>query len=228
MTRSVILLSNTCRSFADWLVSLRLAQRAKLKDELSTQMAEVNTLRSLPGSVSMSFTSSGDVPDPVKSAEKESPNFHGLVQRLVLKEKEVLRLQAEVARLSKSGSAEPRESVSRHRSWLLIIPPRLTHVFAYLQDEKAKRDRDRAKFDGLANEVQRAKAQVSMQIHSGRSRHDLTNLSSVLFHAERGSREAAQGRAERDQVSQARPRVCSLALPHPPRVDDRVVRGARA
>ncbi|KAL7410280.1 hypothetical protein BDY24DRAFT_186432 [Mrakia frigida] len=111
-------------------------ERAKLKDELSTQIAEVNTFRALPSSVSMSFSSSSDAPDPIKSAEKESPNFHGLVQRLVLKEKEVLRLQAEVTRLGKSGPAEPRES-----------------------DEKAKRDRDRTKFNTLAEEVQRAKTE---------------------------------------------------------------------
>lgn len=51
-------------------------------------------------------------PEAPKTAEKESPNFHGLVQRLVGKEKEVLRLQAEVARLNKSGTSQPREAVS--------------------------------------------------------------------------------------------------------------------
>lgn len=99
-------------------------------------MAEVNTLRSLPGSVSMSFMSSGDAPDPVKSAEKESPNFHGLVQRLVLKEKEVLRLQAEVTRLSKSGNAEPRESVRQNCPPLVSRPPKLMHLSVYLRTRR--------------------------------------------------------------------------------------------
>ena len=139
------------------VIFLGLPQRAKLKDELSTQIAEVNTFRALPASISRSFTVSartlsapvmneahlryltrrarrwrirtrssrsrkrsvrGRVPRPDQRLtwahvrRSQSPNFHGLVQRLVLKEKEVLRLQAEVTRLSKSGPAEVRESVS--------------------------------------------------------------------------------------------------------------------
>ena len=37
------------------MIVMCFEQRAKLKDELSTQMAEANTFRALPSSVSMSF-----------------------------------------------------------------------------------------------------------------------------------------------------------------------------
>jgi len=45
-------------------------------------------------------------------------NFHGLVQRLVLKEKQVLQLQAEVDRFKSENPSEGRDAVS----WLLNHP----------------------------------------------------------------------------------------------------------
>lgn len=76
------------------VIFLGRPQRAKLKDELSTQIAEVNTFRALPASISRSFTVSArtlsapddersspaisdpqsstmEDPDPVKTVEKE-------------------------------------------------------------------------------------------------------------------------------------------------------------
>jgi diaphanous 1 len=48
------------------------------------------------------------------STECSAQNFHGLVQRLVLKEKQVLHLQAEVDKFKSENPAEGRDAVSRY------------------------------------------------------------------------------------------------------------------
>lgn len=66
-------------------------QSTELRNELQNQVAELNTLRSLPLNIA---------PTPQKAGSKSGTGeVHGLVMKLVQKEKQVVQLQAEVESL---------------------------------------------------------------------------------------------------------------------------------
>ncbi|EIW76318.1 hypothetical protein CONPUDRAFT_139713 [Coniophora puteana RWD-64-598 SS2] len=95
-------------------------ENLQLTTERDGHMAELATLKSLAPS-----------PTPKKSG---SDNMHGLVQRLVQKEKQVMQLKADVDRLQALNPADSKEA-----------------------DERAKRDRDRAKWNTLMDEIAKLK-----------------------------------------------------------------------
>jgi diaphanous 1 len=95
-----------CFFFFPWTHLLISSKRTKLRNELNEQIAEITTLKALPLSIS-----------GPKSPGKGEQGFHGVVQRLVQKEKQVLQLQAEVDRYkAERPAAETRDAVSRHFS----------------------------------------------------------------------------------------------------------------
>ncbi|KAJ7167544.1 armadillo-type protein [Mycena filopes] len=104
-------------------------ERTQLRDKLTQQIAEMNTLKSLPLNI--------PVPQAKSTGKAGSENFHGLVQRLVSKEKEVIKLQAQVDELKGGNSSENREA-----------------------DERAQRERERAKRTALNEENQRLSAKI--------------------------------------------------------------------
>ena len=83
-------------SFLEELETLRsrveelTEEKASIKEQLDEKTALGNTLRSLPTET--------NAPDASQKTDKG--NVSGVIQRLVQKEKEVLRLQAEVTKLS--------------------------------------------------------------------------------------------------------------------------------
>ena len=80
-------------------------QKQRLEERLDDKTALGNTLRSLP-------TGKSDTP-----SQAETGGQTGVIQRLVQKEKEVLRLQAEVAALTASkGKVEDAEAAKRERA----------------------------------------------------------------------------------------------------------------
>jgi diaphanous 1 len=68
---------------------------------------------------------------------QSTQNFAGVVQRLVQKEKQVLQLQTELDRLKAQHPGDSREA-----------------------DERAKRERDRAKWSSLTDEIAKLKSRV--------------------------------------------------------------------
>ncbi|KAJ3532310.1 hypothetical protein NM688_g7443 [Phlebia brevispora] len=108
-------------------------ERSRLRDEIEQQAVELKTLRSLPPSVG---------PSPAKpyarNGAESSTNLHGLVQRLVQKEKQVLQLQAELERHKVQNPVEDKEA-----------------------EEKARRERDRAKWNTVMDEMSKLKTQIT-------------------------------------------------------------------
>lgn len=96
-------------------------QRTKLRDELNQQIAELNTLKSLPLSVPGSYSKASGKGGPEvclwfkylisQSQYLALQNFHGLVQRLVQKEKQVLQLQTELDRFKAQNPSDGRDAV---------------------------------------------------------------------------------------------------------------------
>ncbi|KAJ6572601.1 hypothetical protein B0H10DRAFT_2106751 [Mycena sp. CBHHK59/15] len=80
-------------------------ERTELRNKLNQQIAEMNTLKSLPLNI--------PVPNAKSSGKGGPENFHGLVQRLVQKEKQVLQLQAEVDRFKAQNPSEAREAIAK-------------------------------------------------------------------------------------------------------------------
>ena len=105
-------------------------QSTELRSELQSQVAELNTLRSLP--LNLAST-------PQKTGSKSGTGeVHGLVMKLVQKEKQVVQLQAEVERLrGQNPTAESREA-----------------------EERLRRERDRLKWNKLSEEVADLKTKV--------------------------------------------------------------------
>ena len=62
------------------------------------------------------------------SLRQSTQNFHGVVQRLVQKEKQVLQLQAELDRLKAQNPAETREIVRVDLSLLSCKPTFITSL----------------------------------------------------------------------------------------------------
>jgi diaphanous 1 len=75
------------------------------------------------------------------------------VQRLVTKEKQVLQLQTEVDRLKAQNPSDGREAVCI-KSFDARQTPDIT------QEEKIRRDRDRAKWNALNEEIAKLKIKV--------------------------------------------------------------------
>ncbi|KAI0028371.1 hypothetical protein K488DRAFT_89818, partial [Vararia minispora EC-137] len=106
-------------------IEMLTAERAALREQVEQQAAEISTLRSLPTG------------PPVPQAKKAgAENLHGLVQRLVQKEKQALQLQAELDRY-KAQNPESREA-----------------------DERARRERDKTKWTTLMEEISKLKVQA--------------------------------------------------------------------
>ena len=108
-------------SFLDELDTLRKTvedlneDKERLEERLNDKTALGNTLRTLPAS-------KGDTASPAETGGQT-----GVIQRLVQKEKEVLRLQAEIATLSASkgkvedAEAAKRERVEKNRQWANLM-----------------------------------------------------------------------------------------------------------
>ena len=93
---------------------------------MEQQLAEINALKALPLGISIPSASHSRKAGPevcsvlicdnpiwkTNSICINQQNFHGLVQRLVQKEKQVLQLQAEVDRYNAQKPAEDKEAVS--------------------------------------------------------------------------------------------------------------------
>ncbi|KAI0776213.1 FH2-domain-containing protein [Trametes elegans] len=107
------------------------AERTELRNELDQQVAELNTLKSIPAVPASIGRGAG------RGNPESTQNFHGLVQRLVQKEKQVLQLQAELDRFKAQNPAETREN-----------------------DDRAKRERDRVKWHALNEEIANLKSQT--------------------------------------------------------------------
>ncbi|KAJ8462763.1 hypothetical protein ONZ45_g17814 [Pleurotus djamor] len=94
-------------------------ERERLRDELNQQVAEVQTLKSLPLNIAVPHAKGG----------KGGPeNFHGLVQRLVQKEKQVLQLQTELDRFKTENPSEAREAGTELESSLTIREKEITYL----------------------------------------------------------------------------------------------------
>lgn len=142
-------------SFLDELDSLRETveylneEKTKLEERLNDRTALNNTLRQLPAS---------------KTNSKETlheTGQTGVIQRLVQKEKEVLRLQAEVAALSASkGKLEDAEAAKRERA-------EKNRQWANLMDEIAK------------NKAQIAEQQVQLEAKEKETKYLKRALESV-------------------------------------------------
>ncbi|KAG6854352.1 hypothetical protein C0991_007857 [Blastosporella zonata] len=103
-------------------------ERTELREELNQKIAEINTLKSLPLGVPA-------VPQTQSAGKRSSSeNFHGVVQRLVQKEKQVIQLQAELDRFKVQNPNDGRGA-----------------------DERAKRERDRVKWNALMEEIAKLK-----------------------------------------------------------------------
>lgn len=101
-------------------------QRTRLREQLEQQLAEINTLKSLSPNVSSAQkrlpNKGGNEVKPItqdatssrKSETVLQPqqNFHGVVQRLVQKEKQVIQLQTELDRYRAQNPTEDKEAVS--------------------------------------------------------------------------------------------------------------------
>ncbi|KAG8880257.1 hypothetical protein FRB97_000969 [Tulasnella sp. 331] len=135
--RNALSLSGDHASADDELNRLRMLveqledERKHLRNSLSDQQAETNTFRALQ------TTPTNGAKRAVKPGHESTQNFHGLVQRLVQKEKQVLQLQAEVDRFKSENPSEGREA-----------------------EDRAKRDRERNKLNNLNEEIARLKTKV--------------------------------------------------------------------
>lgn len=95
-------------------------QRTNLRNDISQQLAEINTLKSVPSPPSVGRGSGRGAPGvcaflPCPRLELtlvQNQNVNGLVQRLVQKEKQVLQLQADLDRYKAQNPTEGREAVS--------------------------------------------------------------------------------------------------------------------
>lgn len=101
------------------------AQRSQLRNELDQQVAELNTLKSVPSVPASIGRGAGRGNPEVRcllskgiiawlKLPQSTQNFHGLVQRLVQKEKQVLQLQNELDRVKAQNPTETRENVSAY------------------------------------------------------------------------------------------------------------------
>jgi diaphanous 1 len=81
-------------------------------------------------------------------------NVHGLVQRLVQREKEVLQLRTELDRFKMQNPGDGREAVCIVPLWIL------NDTDILLKDERAKRERDRIKWNTLMEEITKHKTKV--------------------------------------------------------------------
>ncbi|CDO73783.1 hypothetical protein BN946_scf185015.g111 [Trametes cinnabarina] len=106
-------------------------ERVELRKQLEQQAAELSTLKSIPPIPASISRGAG------RGNPESTQNFHGVVQRLVQKEKQVLQLQADLDRLKAQNPAEPREA-----------------------DERTKRERDRVKWHALNEEIANLKSQT--------------------------------------------------------------------
>jgi diaphanous 1 len=103
-------------------------EKSQLKSQIDELTAELNALKQhLPGAA-----------PGQKAAGKGAENFHGLVQRLVQKEKQVLQLQTELDRFRAQNPAEGREA-----------------------DDRAKKERDRLKWNTMMEEITKLKTKNS-------------------------------------------------------------------
>lgn len=105
------------------ILAVLYAQRSQLRNELDQQVAELNTLKSVPsvpasigrgagrGNPEVRYPSSKSITTWLNLSQS-TQNFHGLVQRLVQKEKQVLQLQNELDRVKAQNPTETRENVS--------------------------------------------------------------------------------------------------------------------
>ncbi|KAG9048580.1 hypothetical protein FS837_012435, partial [Tulasnella sp. UAMH 9824] len=103
-------------------------ERESLQSDLRSHVAEITTLRSLQASG----------PGATTGSAIRSENFHGVVQRLVQKEKQVIQLQAEMEKLKQQNPAEGRDL-----------------------DDKAKRERDKQKISNLNEEIVKLKSKLN-------------------------------------------------------------------
>ncbi|KZV82357.1 FH2-domain-containing protein [Exidia glandulosa HHB12029] len=106
-------------------------ERVGLRDQINEKVAEINTLKSLP---SPAVGSPGKL---VPKGKGENQSLNGIVQRLIAKEKQVIQLQSEVDRLKAQNPNEGREA-----------------------DERARRERDRLKWNSLSDEIAKLKTQI--------------------------------------------------------------------
>ncbi|KAJ3556352.1 hypothetical protein NP233_g11996 [Leucocoprinus birnbaumii] len=107
-------------------------ERTRLREQLEQQLAEINTLKSLGPNVSPAPKRA-----PAKGGNEPQQNFHGVVQRLVQKEKQVIQLQTELDRYRAQNPSEDKEA-----------------------EERAKRERDRAKWNALMEEIAKLKTRA--------------------------------------------------------------------
>jgi len=93
-----------------------------LRKELNQQVVEVNTLKSLPLGIQVPSSNNTRKAGPEVNFSSitlnrqptdylAEQNFHGLVQRLVLKEKQVLQLQTEIDQYKAQNPGDGREAV---------------------------------------------------------------------------------------------------------------------
>ena len=80
------------------------------------------------------------------------------MQRLVLKEKQVVELQRELQKYVTQNPVEDREAVSIDPAFALLS--NIEQRTANLQEEQAKRERDRAKWNSVMEEMAKLKIQV--------------------------------------------------------------------
>ncbi|CAK5262775.1 unnamed protein product [Mycena citricolor] len=156
-------------------------ERTELRNKLNQQIAEMNTLKSLPLNLQVPNT---------KSSGKSGENFHGLVQRLVQKEKQVLQLQAEVDRFKAQNPGEAREA-----------------------DDRAKRERDRAKWNSLNDEIAKLKTKNAELESAGAFKDkEITYLKRALesVYTRFISREESKEEAEMDAAMMASRTIDSL------------------
>ena len=131
--------ANVPTSFLDELETLRKKveelsdERASLKEQLEEKTALGNTLKSLP---------QPDPSAPETPVKGDKGNVSGVIQRLVQKEKEVLKLQAEVTKLSASkgrsedAEAAKKERAERNRQWANLMEE-IAKNKAQLADQEA-------------------------------------------------------------------------------------------
>ncbi|KZT71430.1 FH2-domain-containing protein [Daedalea quercina L-15889] len=105
-------------------------ERSGLRSQVAEQAAEIKTLRALTSGPATVGRGGGNL------GTESKQSFHGVVQRLVQKEKEASQLQAELEKLKAQNPSEGRDA-----------------------DERAKRERDRVKWNTLMEEIAKLKMQ---------------------------------------------------------------------
>lgn len=86
--------------------------------------------------------------------------MHGIIQRLVQKEKAAVKLQAEVDKLRLENEKLVEASVSAYKHLHTF-----TNVFRQEEQERIKRERDRAKWNAMTEEMANSKAKVRLNAH---------------------------------------------------------------